>query len=129
MVQVPASIGELIDKITILEIKRDRINDAAKLLNVKRELDVLQAVVKEAELGYPEGQLAELGAKLRAVNGLLWTIEDDIREYERRQEFGDQFIALARAVYRRNDERAALKREINVLMGSDLVEEKSYAAY
>jgi hypothetical protein len=63
------------------------------------------------------------------VNSVLWTIEDDIRECERRQDFGDQFIALARAVYRRNDERAALKREINVLMGSDLVEEKSYAAY
>jgi hypothetical protein len=129
MVQVPASIGELIDKITILEIKRDRIDDAAKLLNVNRELDVLQAVVMDSGFGYPVGQLADLGAKLRTVNSVLWTIEDDIRECERRQDFGDQFIALARAVYRRNDERAALKREINVLMGSDLVEEKSYAAY
>ena len=126
---IPASVGELIDKITILEIKQQRIADAAKRANVERELAALMAVVEERNLGYPAGALAELGQQLAGVNAQLWQIEDDIRECERQSDFGPRFIELARAVYRRNDERAALKRRINEQCGSELVEEKSYAAY
>ena len=126
---IPASVGELIDKITILEIKQQRIADAAKQLNISRELQALMAVVEEQELGYPSGALAELGQQLSAVNQQLWDIEDDIRECERQADFGTRFVELARAVYHRNDERAALKRRINEQCGSELVEEKSYAAY
>ena len=126
---IPASVGELIDKITILEIKQQRIGDAAKRTNVERELAALMAVVVERNLGYPAGALAELGRELAGVNAQLWQIEDDIRECERQSDFGARFIELARAVYHRNDERAALKRRINEQCGSELVEEKSYAAY
>jgi hypothetical protein len=126
---IPASVGELIDKITILEIKQQRISDSAKQLNISRELEALMSVVEQCELGYPHGSLAELGQQLAAVNQLLWQIEDDIRESERQADFGARFIELARAVYHRNDERAAIKRQINDLCGSELVEEKSYAAY
>ena len=126
---IPSSVGELIDKITILEIKQERISDAAKLHNIQRELEALMAVVHQQNLGYPEGDLSDLGQQLFAVNQQLWTIEDDIRECERQGDFGPSFIALARAVYRRNDERAAIKRRINDQCGSELVEEKSYAAY
>ena len=126
---IPASVGELIDKITILEIKQQRIADAAKQLNISRELQALMAVVEEQELGYPSGALAELGQQLSAVNQQLWDIEDDIRECEHQADFGTRFVELARAVYHRNDERAALKRRINEQCGSELVEEKSYAAY
>ena len=126
---IPASVGELIDKITILEIKQQRIADAAKQLNISRELQALMAVVGEQELGYPLGALAELGQQLSAVNQQLWDIEDDIRECERQADFGTRFVELARAVYHRNDERAALKRSINEQCGSELVEEKSYVAY
>ena len=126
---IPASVGELIDKITILEIKRERITDAAKQQNIQRELLALMAVVEQQQLGYPRGALANLGRELSAVNQQLWTIEDDIRACERQGDFGARFIELARAVYHRNDERAAIKRQINELCGSELVEEKSYAAY
>ena len=126
---IPASVGELIDKITILEIKQQRIGDAAKRVNVERELAALMTVVVERNLGYPSGALAELGRELAGVNAQLWQIEDDIRECERQSDFGARFIELARAVYHRNDERAALKRRINEQCGSELVEEKSYAAY
>ena len=126
---IPSSVGELIDKITILEIKQQRIGDAAKRTNVERELAALMAVVEERNLGYPAGALAELGRELAGVNAQLWQIEDDIRECERQSDFGGRFIELARAVYHRNDERAALKRRINEQCGSELVEEKSYAAY
>jgi len=126
---IPASVGELIDKITILEIKRQRISDPAKQQNISRELNALMVVVEQRQLGYPQGALAELGQQLSAVNQLLWQIEDDIRECERQVDFGVRFVELARAVYHRNDERAAIKRQINDLCGSDLVEEKSYAAY
>lgn len=126
-VMAPVSWGELIDKITILEIKAARIEDAAKLVNVKRELDALSAIRDEA---LPEGaDIHALTAELRAVNEKLWDIEDDIREKERAQDFGAGFIELARAVYRTNDRRAALKRQINEALGSDLVEEKSYRPY
>ena len=126
---IPASVGELIDKITILEIKQQRIHDPAKQHNITRELAALMDVVQQHKLGYPGGDLAELGRELSAVNQQLWTIEDDIRECERQGDFGPRFVELARAVYRRNDERAAIKRRINEQCGSELVEEKSYAAY
>ena len=126
---VPASVGELIDKITILEIKQQRIHDPVKQHNIGRELAALMEVVQQHKLGYPAGDLAELGRELSAVNQQLWTIEDDIRECERQGDFGPRFVELARAVYRRNDERAAIKRRINEQCGSELVEEKSYAAY
>lgn len=119
--------GELLDKLTILEIKRERIRDAAKLVNVRRELETL---AQAARAGIPESEpLARLRQDLKAVNQRLWEIEDAIRLCERHQDFGPHFVALARAVYRNNDERAALKRRINELLGSRLVEEKSYAEY
>jgi hypothetical protein len=126
---IPASVGELIDKITILEIKQRRIADASKQQHIRQELEALLAVVQQHALGYPVGALAELGQQLALVNQNLWQIEDDIRDCERSNDFGPHFIALARAVYRTNDERAALKRRINAVSGSALVEEKSYAAY
>ena len=121
---VEISAGELIDKITILEIKRERIADPAKLANVRRELEVL-STVRDREVA-SSSQLTELTAELRQVNEALWRIEDDIRDCEHRQEFGPRFIELARSVYRHNDRRAALKRSINELLGSRLTEEKSY---
>lgn len=126
-VLVPVSWGEIIDKITILEIKGERLADPAKLANVNRELAELVAV-RDREFPGHAG-LAALGAELKAVNEGLWVIEDDIRDCERAKDFGPRFIELARAVYVTNDQRAAVKRRINDLLGSDLVEEKSYAAY
>ena len=127
-VQVPVSVGELLDKLTILAIKLERIDDPIKRANIAREQAALESVVKAEGLRVPEGVMA-LEQELRAVNEQLWQIEDEIREHERQQRFDDGFIALARAVYRTNDERAALKRRLNALTGSELVEEKSYAAY
>ena len=126
---VPASVGELIDKITILEIKSENIEDPVKLSNVKKELSSLMSVVTDLQLGYPVGSLASLGRELSMVNRLLWSIEDDIRDCERRSCFDQTFVDLARSVYRRNDERARLKKMINLQTGSVLVEEKSYASY
>lgn len=117
----PVSWGELIDKITILEIKAARIADAAKLANIRRELQALIAV-RDAQGTAPAALVAELGQ----VNEQLWDIEDRIRECEQRGDFGAAFIELARSVYKTNDRRAALKRKINDAMGSELVEEKSY---
>ena len=127
-IQVPVSVGELLDKLTILAIKLERIDDPAKLVNIAREHAALEAVVQAERLRAPEGVTA-LEQELRAVNEQLWRIEDEIREHERQQRFDDGFIALARAVYRTNDQRAALKGRLNALTGSELVEEKSYAAY
>ncbi|HZF77065.1 MAG TPA: DUF6165 family protein [Acetobacteraceae bacterium] len=124
---IPASAGEVIDKLTILEIKLERIADAAKRANVEREAEALSAAWRAAVPD--EAPVAELVAGLREVNGRLWEVEDELREHERRGEFGEAFVALARAVYRTNDRRAALKRGINERLGSTLVEEKSYAAY
>lgn len=123
---VPVSWGEVIDKQTILEIKRARIADPAKQANVVRELRALARVTAGLDR---RTDLARLRFRLTAVNRDLWEIEDAIREQEARGDFGATFIALARAVYRTNDLRAAIKREINLLLGSDLVEEKSYAAW
>jgi hypothetical protein len=119
--------GELIDKITILEIKSERITDADKLKNVRVELPVLEAA-RDAAMAV-SAELAELTAQLKQVNEALWEIEDAIRVCERGQDFGPKFLELARSVYHRNDRRAALKRQINELLGSKLIEEKSYSAY
>ncbi|MFC5437625.1 DUF6165 family protein [Rhodanobacter umsongensis] len=127
LIQTPVSCGELIDKITILEIKSRRIADAAKLANVRNELDLLNATWGNSTASQTD--IADERARLLAVNELLWDIEDNIRLKERAQAFDQEFIELARAVYFRNDERAALKREINLKLGSQLVEEKSYQDY
>ena len=124
---VEVSVGELMDKITILEIKGERIRDADKQQHVCRELSMLCAVRDRAVPMVPE--LERCVAELRATNEILWSIEDEIRDCERRQDFGAHFVELARAVYRQNDRRSALKRTINELVGSRLVEEKSYTAY
>jgi hypothetical protein len=124
---VPISPGELIDKITILEIKSQRMTDAAKLGNVRKELGMLTETWK-ASAGAAIDIDAEWKA-LRDVNEQLWDIEDRIRDKEREGLFDAQFIELARAVYVTNDERAAIKKRINTRLGSALVEEKSYANY
>jgi hypothetical protein len=123
----PVSPGELIDKLTILDIKARRITDPAKLANVRAELEVLKRCWAESPFG-----TADIGADraaLLAVNERLWVIEDDIRDKERAKAFDARFIELARAVYIQNDDRAAIKKRINVALGSAIVEEKSYAAY
>ena len=126
-IHVEVSPGELIDKLTILEIKLERIADAAKLKNVRHEHEVLDAVLKQA---VPASErLAALHRELKQVNETLWVIEDDIRDHERAKNFDARFVELARAVYQTNDRRAALKRQINDLLHSSIVEEKSYAAY
>ena len=127
-VQVPVSVGELLDKLTILAIKLERIEDPAKRGNIAREQAALEAVVQAEGLRDLEGVTA-LEQELRTVNEQLWDIEDRIRDHERQQRFDEGFIALARAVYVTNDRRTELKRRINGLSGSELVEEKSYAAY
>ncbi len=126
-ITVEIAPGEVIDKITILEIKSERIEDPAKLENVRIELQTLEQARDAAIPASPE--LAELTARLRAINEQLWDIEDRIRDCEREKDFGDRFIQLARSVYMSNDQRAALKRDINLLLGSRLVEEKSYSDY
>jgi hypothetical protein len=124
---VPVAVGELIDKITILEIKSERIADPGKLRNVQVELKLLSGV-RDAHI-VPRSGIAELTAKLKQVNEALWDIEDEIRDHERQRDFGARFVELARAVYHTNDRRSQLKREINELCGSSIVEEKSYAPY
>jgi hypothetical protein len=124
---VPISPGELVDKITILEIKSQRMTDAAKLANVRTELGMLTATWKTSA-----GSVIDIDAEwkaLRGVNERLWDIEDRIRDKERDGTFDAGFIELARAVYVTNDERAAIKKRINARLGSTLVEEKSYAEY
>ena len=124
---VPISAGELIDKITILEIKSERIRDAAKLANIRNELDALNRTWQTH--AFSRTDIGAQRARLKKVNETLWDIEDRIRLKEKAQAFDADFIELARAVYFRNDERAAIKREINHRLGSALVEEKSYEDY
>jgi hypothetical protein len=126
-VLVPVSPGELIDKITILQIKRERIADPAKRANVEHELALLEAVRDRQVCAAKD--LHRLTKELRTVNESLWQIEDDIRRSEHDQQFGSGFIELARSVYFNNDRRAQLKRDINELLGSDLFEEKLYPDY
>jgi len=126
-IKVPISPGELLDKITILRIKAQRMSDPAKLSNVRLELRTL-----EETWGASTYAKIDIGADIDAlglVNERLWVIEDDIRDKERAQAFDAEFIRLARAVYIENDERAAIKRRINAKLGSVLVEEKSYRDY
>ncbi len=124
---VEVAPGELIDRMTILAIKTERIADAAKLANVQVELETLQ---RARDAGVPASvDLDRLTAELKEINETLWDVEDDIRDCERAQDFGPRFIELARAVYFNNDRRAAVKRQINDLLGSRIVEEKSYASY
>ena len=127
-ISAPVSPGELIDKITILEIKQERIEDAVKVRNVNAELELLEAlwsgsVFKSTAL------VVKKRAELKAINEALWVIEDDLRLKESKAEFDQEFIELARSVYFTNDRRASVKREINVCVGSSLIEEKSYQDY
>ena len=123
---VPISVGELMDKITILEIKSERIKNPGQLENIVHELEALRAV----RLGdVDRTTLDKLNAELKRVNAKLWDIEDAIRDCEARGDFGSSFIELARAVYRLNDERSRLKKAINRASGSRIVEEKSYRSF
>ena len=126
-IMLEVGAGEMIDKITILVIKSERITDPDKLKNVRHELDVLQTAKAENVASSPE--LEKLEAELKAVNEALWEIEDDIRQCEADRNFGEEFIALARSVYKQNDKRAALKKDINLLVGSAIIEEKSYTEF
>lgn len=123
----PVSPGELIDKITILRIKSEMISDAEKLKNVKLELRMLSDVKSDKVPDTEE--MKTLEQDLLDVNKSLWSIEDDIRDCERSKDFGETFVKLARSVYMENDKRAAIKKKINLVLGSTIVEEKSYAEY
>jgi len=127
MPQIPISWGELLDKITILEIKRVKLTSDAALSNAGKELAFLRKIAEPVLAG--DAGANELASRLRALNEMLWDIEDRIRAKEAAAEFDQEFIELARMVYRRNDQRAALKREINLRLASELVEEKSYTRY
>jgi len=126
-IKIELSVGELLDKVTILQIKAERINDASKLENINKELQVLQAQWKESP--YSQKDLASSIAELKAINEELWDIEDKIRDKESLQVFDSEFIELARSVYFTNDKRAEVKKVINAKTGSELVEEKSYSDY
>jgi hypothetical protein len=124
---IPISPGELLDKITILQIKAERIADPVKVANVKTELDMLSKVWSETiEV---DAEITALTTELKSVNEALWEIEDDIRDEERGRRFGERFIELARAVYVTNDERANAKKKVNLHLNSTIVEEKSYQDY
>lgn len=127
VIKVPVSFGEVLDKITILEIKSERIADPEKVKNVRLELEELSATWNDA-IDDPDA-IAGLRAELKSINEALWEIEDDIRDQEAAQDFGEKFIELARAVYVTNDKRAAVKKEVNLALGSRFVEEKSYQDY
>ena len=126
-IKVELSYGEMLDKITILQIKSERITDAGKVANVNKELSLLNDLWESDEKSAID-IVAEFSA-LKKINEELWDIEDDIRDKERAKEFDEKFIELARAVYVTNDQRADIKRVINVKLGSDLIEEKSYSDY
>jgi hypothetical protein len=123
VILVPTSPGELIDKLTILRLKTERIAEAGKLANVRREKELLQ----QTAAAIPASPaLTALWDQMYQINAALWVIEDDIRDCEKAQDFGPAFVALARAVYVTNDQRADVKKRINLLLGSALIEEKSY---
>ncbi len=126
-IQIDISVGELLDKITILQIKAERIADVSKLENIKKELCILQGQWESSP--YIDNNLDNNIASLKFVNERLWDIEDQIRVKESQQKFDEEFVKLARSVYFTNDERAEIKREINNKTGSNLVEEKSYSDY
>jgi hypothetical protein len=124
---IPISPGELLDKITILQIKSERISDATKVANVRTELGMLEQVWSDTV--EDDEQIRALSGELKSINEALWEIEDDIRDEERNKRFGDRFIELARAVYVTNDERANAKKKVNLHLNSSIVEEKSYQDY
>ena len=123
---VPISAGELMDKITILEIKSERIKNPSQLENVLRELGALRAIRLD---GADRARVDKLCGELKQVNATLWDVEDAIRECDARNDFGSSFIELARTVYRLNDERARLKKAISLASGSRIIEEKSYKSF
>lgn len=123
----PISVGELIDKITILKIKHKKANDGQKLANIERELNELERTWQQEKS--PDLDISDLFSQLTQVNEKLWAIEDDIRAKEAANAFDDEFIQLARSVYKQNDLRAELKKQINLRSGSTLVEEKLYQEY
>ena len=124
---VPTAPGDLIDKLTILRLKEERIADEAKVTNVRVEKEALMETAK-AHVP-PSAELDALWNELYQINGELWVIEDDVRECEKAKDFGETFVKLARAIYITNDRRAQVKKKINLLLGSALIEEKSYADY
>ena len=126
-VNVEISIGEFFDKITILEIKKERISNEDKLVNINKELDGLNALLTQQS--FSRDDVAQEVSELKAINEALWEIEDDIREKESEKAFDERFIELARLVYITNDKRCDIKRDINMKSGSDFVEEKSYEDY
>ena len=126
--KVEVSNGELLDKLTILELKLSNISDVKKLSNIQKEHDELNPLAGQLFDSYGE-ELKNLYKQLAEINSELWTIEDDIRECERNKDFGSDFVSLARAVYFTNDKRSEIKKSINLLTGSGFVEEKSYEDY
>ena len=126
-IQIPISPGELLDKITILQIKSERISDPTKVANVNTELAMLSQVWQDNVT--IDDTIAALTAELKSINEALWDIEDDIRDEERNKRFSDRFIELARAVYVTNDQRGDAKKKINLHLNSTIVEEKSYQDY
>jgi hypothetical protein len=126
-IQIEVSPGELLDKLSILEIKSERIADPEKLRNIRHELGLYRDMREDR---IPAGDAMDaLVHELKSVNETLWRVEDEIRACEAKQDFGDKFVGLARSVYRTNDRRAEIKRQINILCGSSIIEEKSYARY
>ena len=126
-IRVPVSPGEVLDKITILEIKSERMTDPQKLVNVRLELELLTRTWRKAVT--EDDTVRRIHAELKHINEALWVIEDDIRNKERLKEFDDRFIELARSVYVTNDQRAAAKKALNLHLGSEIIEEKSYQDY
>jgi uncharacterized protein YukE len=125
--KVEVSVGELLDKITILEIKSERISDESKLANVRKELGVLRQTWGDSPLSSQD--VSDQISRLKKINEALWDIEDNIRRQEAAGQFGETFIELARSVYHQNDIRADIKKEINLMLGSELIEEKFYVDY
>lgn len=126
MINIPVSVGELFDKVSILELKLHKIDDENKLINIKKEYDFLREIALNLDADFQSQNLYKL---LYKINEHLWDIEENKRSHEAKKDFGDTFIHWARQVYIKNDERARLKREINQLYGSEIVEEKSYKPY
>jgi hypothetical protein len=125
---VPISIAELIDKITILEIKMDNISDKAKLSNINNELNRLKKIAGSLPISN-DNKISSLQGRLKAVNKDIWDAEDKIRDLDRKRDFGQTYVDVARSIYRLNDARADAKKEINILSGSDIIEEKGYSPY
>ncbi len=126
-IQIELSIGDFLDRLSILDIKLEKIDDIQKRQNIKKEQDLYLAKLEQSQ--YPEEQIKLFVNQLREVNQVLWVIEDAIRLKESQKQFDEEFIELARSVYKTNDHRAKIKRQANETLGSDLVEEKSYQAY